>query len=160
MKKIESFTINHLKLLTGIYVSRKDHLEGITLTTFDIRLTMPNRESVIAPDAIHTLEHLGATFLRSHSDWQERIVYFGPMGCRTGFYLIVAGDYSSLDIFDLVKETFDFIISYEGDIPGASAAQCGNYQDQNLPAAKLYAKKFKKEVLINKDSERLNYPTN
>ena len=129
MKKIESFTIDHLKLLPGIYVSRKDKIDNVTLTTFDIRVTRPNVEPVMENGAIHTIEHLVATFLRSHELWQDKVIYFGPMGCRTGFYLILAGDLKSDDIFELMKETFDFVLTFEGEIPGATDIECGNYQD-------------------------------
>lgn len=159
MKKIESFTIDHLKLLPGIYVSRKDKIDNVTLTTFDIRVTRPNVEPVMENGEIHTIEHLVATFLRSHELWQDKVIYFGPMGCRTGFYLILAGDLKSDDIFELMKETFDFVLTFEGEIPGATDIECGNYQDHNLAKAKLSAEKFKQEVLITKDEKRLNYPT-
>ena len=120
MEKIASFTVNHLALLPGIYVSRKDKVGDQVLTTFDLRMTAPNREPVINTAEIHTLEHLGATFLRNHPDWKEKVIYFGPMGCRTGFYLILAGDYESKDVVSLVQEMFTFMADFEGDVPGAS----------------------------------------
>ena len=135
MEKIASFTVNHLKLMPGIYVSRKDHVgEGI-VTTFDLRLTAPNREPVMNTAECHTIEHLGATFLRNDPEYADRVIYFGPMGCRTGFYLILSGDYASRDILELVKRTFAFIRDYKGEIPGAAARDCGNYLDQNLSMA-------------------------
>lgn len=158
MKKLESFNVNHLKLLTGIYVSQKDHIDNITLTTFDIRLTRPNVEPVMDVDAIHTIEHLGAIYIRNHPYWQDKIIYWGPMGCRTGFYLIMVGDLSSYDIYDLMKETFDYIINFDGEVPGATDIECGNYQEHNLEKAKVYANKFIAEVLMEKKDERLNYP--
>ena len=135
MEKIASFTVNHLALLPGIYVSRKDKVGDQVLTTFDLRMTAPNREPVINTAEIHTLEHLGATFLRNHPDWKEKVIYFGPMGCRTGFYLILAGDYESKDVVSLVQEMFTFMADFEGDVPGASPRDCGNYLDMNLPLA-------------------------
>ena len=136
MKTIASFTINHLTLLPGIYVSRKDTVGDSVVTTFDLRMTRPNFEPVMNTAEIHTIEHLGATFLRNHPDFGSRIVYFGPMGCRTGFYLLLAGDYTSQDILSLMKEMFAFIREFEGEVPGASAIACGNYLDMNLPMAK------------------------
>ena len=147
MNKIASFTVNHLTLIPGLYVSRIDKVNDSFVTTFDIRITKPNTEPVMDNPGIHAIEHLGATFLRNHEKWKEQVVYFGPMGCRTGFYMIVAGKYNSLDVYDLVKEMFNFIIEYVGDIPGASAVECGNYLDLNLSMAKFYARKYKKEVL-------------
>ncbi len=158
MDKIASFTVNHLDLLTGIYVSRKDHLGPITLTTFDLRFTRPNMEPAMVTAGIHSIEHLGATFLRNHKEWKERVVYFGPMGCRTGFYLILAGDLESKDIVQLIKELADYILGYEGEIPGYSPKDCGNYLDNNLEMAKYYVRKYKSEVLDNPVPERLNYP--
>ena len=158
MKKITSFTIDHLKLLPGIYVSRNDHAGNEIITTFDIRITRPNYEPVMNTAEIHTIEHLAATFLRNHKDYAGKTIYFGPMGCRTGFYLLLAGDYESADIIDLMKEMFEFISSYEGDVPGACAKDCGNYLDMNLPMAKYIAEKFLKNVLDNITEERLNYP--
>ncbi len=158
MKKIASFTVNHLTLLPGIYVSRKDTVGSEVLTTFDLRMTRPNFEPVMNTAEIHAIEHLGATFLRNHPDYAEKIIYFGPMGCRTGFYLILAGDYESADIVPLIQELFLFIVEYEGEIPGAAARDCGNYLDLNLPMAKYLAKKYYNEVLKDIPPERLNYP--
>lgn len=158
MNKIASFTVNHLDLLTGIYVSRKDYIGAVTLTTFDLRFTRPNLEPVMGTAGIHTIEHLGATFLRNHEDWKDRVIYFGPMGCRTGFYLILTGDLESGDIVPLINEMIDFIIGYEGEIPGYSPRDCGNYLDNNLDMAKYYARNYQKEVLQDMKSERLNYP--
>lgn len=154
MKKIESFRINHLNLFSGLYVSRKDKRDGVTVTTFDLRITAPNREPVIDMPALHTIEHLGATFLRS-GDSKDSIVYFGPMGCRTGCYLVVFGDLSSEDIFPLVCDMCDFIINYEGDIPGAAPAECGNYSEQNLNMAKYYIKKYRESLVKDR---RFTYP--
>ena len=158
MNKIASFTVNHLDLLTGIYVSRNDYIGAVTLTTFDLRFTRPNLEPVMGTAGIHTIEHLGATFLRNHEEWKDRVIYFGPMGCRTGFYLILTGDLESGDIVPLINEMIDFIIGYEGEIPGYSPRDCGNYLDNNLDMAKYYARKYQKEVLQDMKSERLNYP--
>lgn len=158
MKKIASFTVNHLTLLPGIYVSRKDTVGSEVLTTFDLRMTKPNFEPVMNTAEIHAIEHLGATFLRNHPDYAEKTIYFGPMGCRTGFYLILAGDYESADIVPLIQELFLFIAEYEGEIPGAAARDCGNYLDLNLPMAKYLAKKYYNEVLKDIPPERLNYP--
>lgn len=141
MELIASFRVNHLKLLPGLYVSRKDRVGKETITTFDLRFTAPNIEPVMDVPAIHTIEHLGATFLRN-SKSKEEIVYFGPMGCRTGFYFIIAGDYNSESVFTLVEEMIQFIIDFEGEIPGATPEQCGNYRDQNLAMAKYYARKY------------------
>lgn len=158
MKTIASFTINHLTLLPGIYVSRKDTVGDSVVTTFDLRMTRPNFEPVMNTAEIHTIEHLGATFLRNHPDFGSRIVYFGPMGCRTGFYLLLAGDYTSQDILFLMKEMFAFIRDFEGEVPGASAIACGNYLDMNLPMAKYLGKRYLEEVLENITEERMNYP--
>ena len=158
MKKIDSFTVNHLTLLPGVYVSRKDHAGGETLTTFDIRMTRPNFEPVMNTAEVHTIEHLGATFLRNHSEYGEKTVYFGPMGCRTGFYLILAGDYESRDIVDLLKELFAFMRDFKDEVPGACARDCGNYLDMNLPMANYLAKKFYDEVLSSISEENLQYP--
>lgn len=152
MDKIESFKVDHLSLKSGLYVSRKDTKEGVTVTTFDLRVTSPNKEPVIDVPALHTIEHLGATFLRNSRE-KESIVYFGPMGCRTGFYLLIFGDISSEDIFPLVTEMCDFIITFEGEIPGAKPEECGNYLEQNLEMAKFYIKKYKKELVENKRYE-------
>ena len=158
MKEIASFTIDHLRLLTGLYVSRKDSVDNVVITTFDIRLTRPNHEPVMSTGEIHAIEHLGATYLRNHKDYADRIVYFGPMGCRTGFYLLLFGDYSSRDILPLITEMFEFVRDYEGDIPGATPIGCGNYSDMNLEQAKYYAKRYLDEVLYCIDDSRLNYP--
>lgn len=158
MKKIASFTVNHLTLLPGVYVSRKDYIGSETVTTFDIRMTRPNFEPVMNTAEVHTIEHLGATFLRNHKDYGEKVVYFGPMGCRTGFYLILAGDYESSDIVELLKEMFVFIRDYKDEVPGAAARDCGNYLDMNLPMANYLAKKYYEEVLCNITEDRLNYP--
>lgn len=158
MEKIASFTVNHLALLPGIYVSRKDTVGKEMITTFDLRMTRPNFEPVLNTAEVHTLEHLGATFLRNHKDYKDKVIYFGPMGCRTGFYLVLAGDYESEDIVDLVKEMFVFMKDFEGEVPGACARDCGNYLDMNLNMAKYVAKKYYEEVLLNITEERLHYP--
>ena len=158
MEKIASFTIDHLRLLPGVYVSRKGAVGSETLTTFDLRMTAPNREPVMNTAEMHAIEHLAATYLRNNEEWQDKVIYFGPMGCRTGFYLILAGDLSSRDVLPLIISTFEFIRDFKGDVPGASAKDCGNYLDNNLTLAKLYMKKFKEEVLDNPVPERLNYP--
>ncbi len=149
MEKIESFRINHLELLSGLYVSRKDERDGVTVTTFDLRITAPNREPVMDMPALHTIEHLGATFLRS-GDSKDSVVYFGPMGCRTGCYLVMFGDLCSEDVFPLVCDMCDFIVSYEGEIPGATPAECGNYSEQNLNMAKYYIKKYRESLVKDK----------
>lgn len=158
MEKIASFTVNHLKLLPGIYVSRKDKVGEQVVTTFDLRMTRPNFEPVMNTAEMHTIEHLGATFLRNHKDYKEKCIYFGPMGCRTGFYLILSGDYESRDIVELVREMFVFIRDYKGEVPGASAHDCGNYLDLNLGMAKYLADKYLKEVIEQISEERLIYP--
>ena len=158
MQKIASFTINHIKLLPGIYVSRKDNINGQVITTFDIRMTAPNREPVMNTAEVHTIEHLGATFLRNDEAYKDKVVYFGPMGCRTGFYLILAGDYESKDVVPLVTEMYKFIAEFEGDVPGAAAKDCGNYLDMNLSMARYLADKFLHQVLENITDERLIYP--
>lgn len=158
MKKITSFTIDHIKLIPGVYVSRKDSVGLETITTFDIRMTSPNDEPVMNTAEMHTIEHLAATFLRNHKEFGPKIIYFGPMGCRTGFYLLLAGDYESKDIVNLLKEMFEFIADFEGEVPGASAKDCGNYLDMNLPIAKYLAKKYLEEVLEGISEEQLVYP--
>ena len=158
MEKIASFTIDHLKLLPGIYVSRKDNVGDSVVTTFDIRVTRPNFEPVMNTAEIHTIEHLAATFLRNHKEYGSKTVYFGPMGCRTGFYLLLAGDYKSQDIVELIKEMFVFIRDFHDEVPGASAKDCGNYLDMNLPMANFMANKFIVEVLDNIDDSRFVYP--
>ena len=158
MEKITSFTIDHLKLIPGIYVSRKDTVGAETITTFDIRVTSPNDEPVMNTAEIHTIEHLAATFLRNHKEFGSKTIYFGPMGCRTGFYLLLAGNLESSDIVPLMKEMFAFIADFEGEVPGASAKDCGNYLDMNLPMAKYVAEHFLKDVLENITPDRLIYP--
>lgn len=158
MKQIASFTIDHMKLLPGVYVSRKDKLGNETITTFDLRVTRPNNEPVMLTGEIHAIEHLGATFLRNHLEYEDKIIYFGPMGCRTGFYLVLGGDYESKDIVQLITHMFEFIVSFEGDIPGATAINCGNYSDMNLAMAKHFANRYLNEVLYNIDDEHLVYP--
>ena len=154
MERIASFNINHLELLPGLYVSRRDRKGDCTVTTFDMRLTAPNREPVVDVPALHTIEHMAATYLRN-SDWKEDIVYFGPMGCRTGCYLVMFGDLDPEDIFDLVTDMCGFILSYEGDIPGAEPEQCGNYSEQNLNMARYYIRKYRDELVEHK---RFTYP--
>ena len=158
MEKITSFTIDHNKLVPGLYVSRKDHVEGAVITTFDIRMTNPNEEPVMNTAEMHTIEHLAATFLRNHSVYGKKTIYFGPMGCRTGFYLLLAGDYQSSDIVDLMWELFVFIADYYDEVPGASAKDCGNYLDMNLGMANWLAKRYLDEVLTNISEDRLVYP--
>lgn len=159
MEKIASFTIDHTRLLRGIYVSRKDYLEGgDVVTTFDVRMKEPNREPAVSQSALHTIEHLAATYLRNHAEWGSRIVYWGPMGCCTGNYLLVKGDLTSADIAPLVRETFQFIEKFEGEIPGANAHDCGNYMLNNLPMARWEARKYLIEVLNELKPENLNYP--
>lgn len=158
MDKIASFTVDHIRLVPGIYVSRKDKVNDAVITTFDIRMTSPNDEPVMNTAEVHTIEHLGATFLRNHEKYKDRVIYFGPMGCRTGFYLLLAGDYTSADIVPLMREMFSFIASFEGDVPGACAKDCGNYLDMNLPMARYLAKKYLADVLENIQDFQLNYP--
>lgn len=159
MKKIASFTIDHTRLEPGIFLSRKDTTpSGDVISTFDIRLTRPNREPVVDGAALHTIEHLAATFLRNHPQWGERIIYWGPMGCLTGSYLLLSGEFSSSDILPLVKETFEFIADFEGDIPGATAHDCGNYTYNNLEEARCVARHFLTETLSHPDFCNLNYP--
>ena len=158
MEKITSFTIDHLKLLPGFYVSRKDRVGEQTVTTFDIRMTRPNYEPVMNTAEMHTIEHLAATYLRNHAEYGSKILYFGPMGCRTGFYLLLNGDYTSKEIVPLLTSMFLFIRDYEGDVPGACAKDCGNYRDMNLPMTKYLADKYLTEVLSNISDERLVYP--
>ena len=154
MERIASFTIDHLELYPGLYVSRRDEKNGVVITTFDMRITAPNREPVIDVPALHTIEHLGATYLRN-SKRKDEIVYFGPMGCRTGCYILMFGDLNPEDIYDFIIEMCDFIINYQGEIPGAAPEQCGNYSEQNMEMAKYYIKKYKKELTENK---RFIYP--
>lgn len=157
METIKSFTVDHKRLLPGVYVSRKDSTGHDVVTTFDIRMTRPNFEPVMNTAEIHTLEHLGATFLRNHEEWGDKIIYFGPMGCRTGFYLLLAGDYESEDIISLLREMFEFVCHFEGEIPGAAPEACGNYLDQNLPMAKYLAGKYLDHVLTGITPDRLKY---
>lgn len=158
MEKIASFTIDHIRLQPGIYVSRKDAVGKETITTFDLRITSPNEEPVMNTAEIHTIEHLAATFLRSHPDFKEKTIYFGPMGCRTGFYLLLAGDYTSGDIVPLMTQMFEFIRDFRDQVPGASPMDCGNYLDMNLPMANYLAAKYLDNVLYGIDDSRLIYP--
>ena len=157
MEKITSFTIDHLELKPGLYVSRKDKVGSETVTTFDLRLTSPNDEPVMNTAEVHTIEHLAATYLRNEPKWKDKVLYFGPLGCRTGFYLLLAGDYESRDAVGLVRDCFRFIRDFEGDVPGASAKDCGNYLDMNLPMAKYWGAKYA-ALLDNIDDSRLVYP--
>lgn len=157
MEKITSFTIDHIRLQPGLYVSRCDQVGCETVTTFDLRLTSPNEEPVMNTAEMHTIEHLAATYLRNEPNWKERVLYFGPMGCRTGFYLLLAGKYSSLDVLKLVTDCFQFVANFRGDVPGASAKDCGNYLDMNLPMANYWGKKYS-ELLMHADETRLVYP--
>ena len=157
MEKIASFTIDHLRLRPGLYVSRKDRLGAETVTTFDLRITAPNIEPVMNTAEVHAMEHLGATYLRNDPVWKDRVVYFGPMGCRTGFYLLLSGGLQSEDVLPLVADTFRFIRDFSGEIPGASAKDCGNYLDMNLPMAQFYARRYV-SVLETAAPETLRYP--
>ena len=158
MNKIPSFTINHERLLRGIYVSRKDQVGNEIVTTFDIRMKEPNREPALHNAALHTIEHLAATYLRNDAEWKDRIVYWGPMGCLTGNYLLLRGDYESKDIVELMRRTFRFVAEFEGEVPGAAPRDCGNYLLHDLPMARLEAKKYLEEVLECITEENLNYP--
>ena len=158
MEKITSFTIDHIKLVPGVYVSRKDTIGKEVITTFDLRMTSPNDEPVMNTAEMHTIEHLAATYLRNHKEFGSKIIYFGPMGCRTGFYLLLAGDYESKDIVELMIELFQFIAEFDDEVPGASAKDCGNYLDMNLPMARYLAKKYLAEVLLNITERQLIYP--
>lgn len=158
MEKIASFTIDHIKLQPGIYVSRKDTFGDGIITTFDLRMTSPNEEPVMNTAEIHTIEHLGATFLRNHAEYGNRTIYFGPMGCRTGFYLLLSGDLTSKDIVPLITEMFEFIRDFKDEVPGASAMDCGNYLDMNLPMANYVADRYLKNVLYGIGNDRLVYP--
>lgn len=158
MEKITSFTIDHIKLQPGVYVSRKDNVGAEVITTFDLRMTSPNEEPVMNTAEVHTIEHLGATFLRNHPVYGNKTIYFGPMGCRTGFYLLLAGDYTSRDIVPLMTEMFEFIRDYRDEVPGASPKDCGNYLDMNLGMANWLAKRYLDEVLCGIGEDRLNYP--
>ena len=158
MEKIASFTIDHLKLVPGVYVSRKDTIGREVITTFDLRMTSPNDEPVMNTAEVHTIEHLAATFLRNHPVYGNKTIYFGPMGCRTGFYLLLAGDLTSKEIVHLMIEMFEFIRDFKGEVPGASPKDCGNYLDMNLPMANYLAKRYLDNVLYNIDDSRLVYP--
>ena len=157
MEKITSFTIDHVLLQPGLYVSRKDAVGKEIVTTFDLRLTKPNEEPVMNTAEVHTIEHLAATYLRNEPNWKERVLYFGPMGCRTGFYLLLTGDYCSEDVLPLVLDCFRFVRDYRGDVPGASARDCGNHLDMNLPMANYWGKKYA-ALLENITPDRLVYP--
>ena len=158
MEKIASFTIDHLKLVPGVYVSRKDTIGKEVITTFDLRMTSPNDEPVMNTAEVHTIEHLAATFLRNHPVYGNKTIYFGPMGCRTGFYLLLAGDLTSKEIVPLMIEMFEFIRDFKDEVPGASPKDCGNYLDMNLPMANYLAKRYLDNVLYNIDDSRLIYP--
>lgn len=157
MEKIASFTVDHIRLRPGVYVSRRDRVGKEVVTTFDLRMTSPNDEPVMNTAEVHTIEHLGATFLRNHPDWKERVIYFGPMGCRTGFYLLLAGEWSSRDILPLMVELYRFIRDFRGEVPGASPRDCGNYLDMNLGMANYLAERYL-AVLENITDDRLIYP--
>lgn len=158
MEKITSFTIDHLRLVPGVYVSRVDYVEGHPITTFDLRMTSPNDEPVMNTAEVHTIEHLAATFLRNHKDYADKTIYFGPMGCRTGFYLLLSGSYESRDIVPLMIEMFTFIAEFDDEVPGASPKDCGNYLDMNLPMARYLARKYLDEVLKHITEKQLIYP--
>ena len=157
MEKITSFTIDHIKLEPGLYVSRKDKVGTETITTFDLRLTSPNDEPVMNTAEVHTIEHLAATYLRNDPTWKDKVLYFGPMGCRTGFYLLLWGDYCSRDVLEPVKACFRFVRDYRGEVPGASAKDCGNYLDMNLSMANYWGGRYV-SLLENIDDSRLVYP--
>ena len=157
MEKITSFTIDHIKLQPGLYVSRKDKVGSETVTTFDLRVTKPNEEPVINTAEMHTIEHLAATYLRNDARWKDKVLYFGPMGCRTGFYLLLAGDYVSTDVVELVHGCFAFVRDFRGEVPGASARDCGNYLDMNLPMANYGGAKYT-ALLESITADRLVYP--
>lgn len=158
MEKIASFTIDHLLLEPGIYVSRQDQVGSATVTTFDLRMTSPNNEPVMNTAEVHAIEHLGATYLRNHPDWKDKTLYFGPMGCRTGFYLLLSGNLVSKDIVPLVTGMYEFIRDYQGQIPGASPKDCGNYLDLSLPMARYWAKRYLENTLYRIDERHLVYP--
>lgn len=158
MQKIASFTIDHIKLQPGLYVSRKDNIDTNVITTFDLRMTSPNEEPVMNTAEVHTIEHLGATFLRNHHIYGNKTIYFGPMGCRTGFYMLLAGDYTSKDVLPLVIEMFEFIRDFRDEVPGASPVDCGNYLDMNLGMANWLANRYLEKVLYRIDESRLVYP--
>ncbi len=157
MEKITSFTIDHIRLQPGLYVSRKDRVGSETVTTFDLRLTKPNEEPVLNTAEVHTIEHLAATFLRNEPSWKDRVLYFGPMGCRTGFYLLLAGDLTAPEVLPLVTECFRFVRDYRGEVPGASAKDCGNYLDMNLPMANYWGRRYV-SLLETITPDRLTYP--
>ena len=157
MEKITSFTIDHLRLEAGLYVSRKDKVGQNVVTTFDLRLTAPNKEPVMNTAEVHTIEHLAATYLRNNAEWKDNVLYFGPMGCRTGFYLLLSGDLTSQDVLPLVRDCFYYIADFTGEVPGASAKDCGNYLDMNLPMAKYWGRRYA-ELLEIADESRLVYP--
>ena len=157
MKKIASFTIDHNLLQPGLYVSRKDRIGQETVTTFDLRVTSPNEEPVMNTAEVHTIEHLAATYLRNSPQWKDKVIYFGPMGCRTGFYLLLAGDLTSEDVLPLVRDCFVFIRDFSGEVPGASAKDCGNYLDMNLPMARYWGKRYS-QLLEHISPDRLVYP--
>lgn len=161
MEKIASFTIDHVKLLPGIYVSRKDAdpVNGGVVTTFDLRMTAPNREPVLNNAPLHAIEHLGATYLRNNEQWKDKVLYFGPMGCRTGFYLLMFGDLMPADISDLVREMFEFIASFEGEIPGAKPEECGNWHDSDITGAQWWAKRYLENTLTQLTDKNTCYPT-
>jgi S-ribosylhomocysteine lyase len=158
MQKISSFQIDHLKLPKGVFISRKQKIENIMITTVDIRMVKPYKDKVLGTAEIHAIEHLGATYLRNHNEYAESIIYFGPMGCRTGFYLVISGEWESFEILPLVTGVFEFVSNFEGEIPGASKIECGNFKDMDLKLAKKYAKSFKDEILDDIKTENLIYP--
>ena len=158
MEKIASFTVNHIDLEPGIYVSRKDKVGQETITTFDLRMTAPNKEPVMNTAEVHTMEHLGATFLRNDKEFKDKTIYFGPMGCRTGFYVVLAGDYESKDVVPLVTRMYEFMRDFKGEVPGASPRDCGNYLDMNLGMANFLAKRYLDNTLYNIDEKHLVYP--
>ena len=158
MEKIASFTVNHIDLEPGIYVSRKDKVGQETITTFDLRMTAPNREPVMNTSEVHTMEHLGATFLRNDEEYKDKTIYFGPMGCRTGFYIVLAGDLDSKTVVPLITRMFEFMRDFKGEVPGASPRDCGNYLDMNLGMANFLAKRYLDNTLYNIDEKHLVYP--
>ncbi len=158
MEKITSFTIDHIRLEPGVYVSRRDCIGAEDITTFDLRVTKPNAEPVMDTAPVHAIEHLAATYLRNDPAWRDRVLYFGPMGCRTGFYLLLAGNLTSRDIVELVTKCFEFIRDFEGEIPGAAPKDCGNYLDMSLPMAKWWAKRYLENTLYGIDEKHLCYP--
>ena len=158
MEKIASFTVNHLDLEPGIYVSRKDKVGQETITTFDLRMTAPNKEPVMNTAEIHTIEHLAATFLRNDEEFKDKTIYFGPMGCRTGFYIVLAGDLDSKQIVPLITRMYEFVRDFKGEVPGASPRDCGNYLDMNLGMANFLAKRYLDNTLYNITDKHLVYP--